>query len=78
MFAPYAVIGDSFRGEKPQIWSPTGFRPLGTNYPYDLHPDGKRLAIIAAADESAGGVQDKVVFFFGFGDYLKRIAPVRP
>jgi hypothetical protein len=53
MFAPYAVIGDSFRAEKPEVRSPVGFRGLGTNYPYDLHPDGKRLAIIAAADESA-------------------------
>ncbi len=24
----------------------------------------------------AGVVQDKVVFFFGFSDYLKKIAPV--
>ena len=78
MFAPYTVVSDSFRAEKPQIWSPTGFRDLGTTYPYDLHPDGKRLAIIAAADEGEGVAQDKVVFFFGFGDYLKKIAPVRP
>jgi serine/threonine-protein kinase len=77
MFAPYAVVGDSFRAEKPQIWSPTGFVGLGSNYPYDLHPDGKRLAIIAAPDEGAGVAQDKVVFFFGFGDYLKKIAPFR-
>ena len=75
MAAPYAVVGDSFRAEKPQIWSPVGFRGLGNDYPYDIHPDGKRLAIIAAADES-GVVQDKVVFFFNFGDYLKKIAPV--
>jgi hypothetical protein len=54
-----------------------GLRGLGngTQYPYDLHPDGKRLALVAAADE-AGVVQDKVVFFFNFGDYLKKIAPV--
>ena len=54
MFAPYAVVGDSFRAEKPQIWSPTGYQGLGNNYPYDLHPDGKRLAIAAAADKSEG------------------------
>ena len=74
MAAPYTVAGDSFRAEKPQIWSPVGYRGLGTEYPYDIHPDGKRLAIIAATGE-AGVVQDKVVFFFGFGDYLKKIAP---
>lgn len=79
MFAPYAVVGDSFRAEKPQIWSPIGYRSLGGGEfknAYDLHPDGKRLAIVAAEDESAGVAQDKVVFFFGFGDYLKKIAPV--
>ncbi len=76
MAAPYAVAGDSFRAEKPQIWSPADFRSLGASYPYDIHPDGKRLAIVAAADEAGVAVQDHVVFFFGFGDYLKKIAPV--
>jgi hypothetical protein len=23
MFAPSAIVGDSFRADKPQIWSPT-------------------------------------------------------
>ena len=36
--------------------------------------NGKRLAVAAASDES-GVVRDHVVFFFGFGDYLKRLAP---
>jgi serine/threonine-protein kinase len=74
MFAPYAVVGDSFRADKPQVWSPTSFRGLGNNYPYDLHPDGKRLAIIAA-QEQTGVAQDKVVFVFNFFDYLRKIAP---
>jgi serine/threonine protein kinase len=55
-------------------WSRARTSPL-TSLAYDIHPDGKRLAIIAAAEEN-GVVQDKVVFFFGFGDYLKKIAPV--
>ena len=76
MFAPYAVVGDSFRADAPKPWSPTALRGLGASYPYDLHPDGKRLAIIAAAEQSGGAVaQDKVVFFFGFGEHLKKIAP---
>lgn len=29
----------------------------------------------AAADESEGVANDKVVFFFDFGEYLKKIAP---
>jgi serine/threonine-protein kinase len=76
MFAPYSVVGDSFRADAPKPWSPTGHQGLGVSYPYDLHPDGKRLALIAASAPGGGAVaQDKVVFFFGFGEHLKKIAP---
>jgi serine/threonine-protein kinase len=71
MFARYAAIGGSFRAEIPQIWSPTSYRVSMAGI-YDLHPDGRRLAILGAAD-AGGGVNDKVVFFFGFGDYLKKV-----
>jgi hypothetical protein len=67
--------GDSFRADPPPIWSPTSVR--GGSSPaisYDLHPDGKRLAAVAAQDQ-ASGVQDKVVFVFNFADYLRKIAP---
>ena len=49
MFAAYAIDGNSFRADKPQVWSPTGLiaagGPLAATSPYDLHPDGKRLAV---------------------------------
>ena len=77
MFAPYSVVGDSFRADTPQTWSPTGV--LGSrpgNSAYDLHPDGKRVAALAARDQGSV-VQDKVVFVFNFFDYLRKIAPPR-
>ncbi len=74
MFASYAVEGDSFRADKPQIWSPTNIGPLANSSPYDVHPDGKRLAVVPAADQGSA-VQDKVVFVFNFADYLRTIAP---
>jgi hypothetical protein len=75
MVAPYSVIGESFRADTPQLWSPTNFQGASaTNAAYDLHPDGKRLAVLAAQDQ-ASGVQDKVVFVFNFADYLRKIAP---
>ena len=40
-----------------------------------LHPDGKRVAAAAVADDSEGVVNDKVVFVFNFGEYLRTIAP---
>ena len=74
-FAPYTVVGDAFRREKPQVWTPTGLvgLPAGA-YAYDIHPDGKRLALIAAADQTSA-VQDHVVFVSDFIDYLQKTVP---
>ena len=74
MVVRYAVAGDSFRADTPQVWSPTSVRSLGLNDPYDLHPDGKRLAVAPAPDRSRV-VQDHVVFVFNFAEYLRKIAP---
>jgi hypothetical protein len=75
MFAPYAVVGDSFRAETPQIWSPTSIQGVAPgNTAYDLHPDGKQVAT-SAAPEQGSSVQDKVVFVSNFGDYLRTSAP---
>ena len=43
---------------------------------YDLHSYGKRVAAVAALDQSSV-VEDKVVFVFNFADYLRKIAPGR-
>ena len=74
-FAPFEVVGDSFRADKPQIWSPATVRWFGTSSPYDIHPDGKRLAVYPIQDQSV--VQDKVVLVFNFFDYLRKIAPAK-
>ena len=45
MVATYSVDGDSFRAEKPRLWSEARFvgnRPWRI---FDLHPDGERFAI---------------------------------
>ena len=74
MVAPFAVNGDSFRAETPRPWSPTGIRTGPLLTAYDLHPDGKRLAVATASYESRD-TQDKVVFIFNFAEYLRTIAP---
>ena len=74
MAAPYEVVGDSFRAGKPQPWSPTGIRGIGLPSPYDIHPDGLRLAVIGSRDE-ATAPPDTVVFVFNFFDYLRKAAP---
>ncbi len=74
MAAQYAVVGDSFRADTPQIWSPASIQVMGAaNSAYDLHPDGQRVATSAAPEQAS--VQDKVVFIFNFDDYLRTIAP---
>jgi serine/threonine-protein kinase len=77
MVASYTVEGDSFRADKPRLWSerPLNFRPR--QRVYDLHPDGDRMALAATAD-SPQGKQDKVVFIFNFFDELRRLAPTGP
>jgi len=79
MVAPYTVSGDSFKADKTSLWSPTGYQRLGGSAvsSYALHPDGKRVAVSAADRATAATVQDKVVLFTHFFDYLKKIAPVK-
>ena len=43
----------------------------GNSY-YDLHPDGKRVALASSAGPT---VQDHIVVMSSFFDYLRRIAP---
>ena len=74
-FAPFRMVGDAFLPDKPQLWSATNFRTMGAASPYDLHPDGKRVA--AAADQAQNMVQNHVVLMSNFFEYLRTIAPVK-
>ena len=74
MVSPYNVVGDSFRADNPRLWSPTSIRSVGLPSPYDIHPDGKRLAVHGSRDEGTAA-QDTVVFVFNFFDYLRKIGP---
>lgn len=76
MVVPYTVVGDSFRADKPQAWSPTNFVQSGVLGSYDVHPDGKRLALVAAKDQG-DVMQDQIVVISNFFDYLWSIAPGR-
>jgi hypothetical protein len=74
MVAPYNVVGDSFEVERPRLWTATSIRSLGLPSPYDIHPDGTRLAVLGSRDEGTVA-QDTVVFVFNFFDYLRKLAP---
>ncbi len=75
MVAPYVVEGDSFRSEKPRLWSNGRYLVRGPSRMFDLHPDGTRVAL-APVEQTPGVKQDKLTFLFNFFDELHRIAPV--
>ncbi len=75
MVASYTVEGESFKADKPRVWSEHRFmlRRAGS---FTLHPDGERFALAAAPENESAVKQDKLVFIFNFFDELRRIAPV--
>ena len=77
MAASYTVAGDAFQADKPHEWAPTSVRPLTiANYlTVDVHPDGKRMAVMKRPD-GAEQKRDKLVFVFNFFDELRRVAPI--
>jgi hypothetical protein len=75
MLALFTVEGDSFRDEKPRLWSDGRFVVRGPNRMFDLHPDGERFALFPEAQVERGVKQDRVTFIVNFVDELRRIAP---
>ena len=76
MVATYTVEGDSFKADKPRLWSEQPILPRSRQRVFDLHPDGERLAASVVTGPQAEEKRDKVVFIFNFFDELRRIAPV--
>jgi len=76
MVVSYTASVDSFHADKPQLWSPGQFtgRGLG-NYNFDLHPDGKRFAVLKAPGTEQGAAVNKVSFIFNFFDEIRRKVP---
>ena len=76
MVASYTSSGDSFRADKPQLWSPGQFTDLGlVVHNFDLHPDGKRFAVLKAPGTEQTAAVNKVSFIFNFFDELRAKLP---
>ena len=76
MVAPYTLDGNSFRADKPQLWSEARhITRLGSRM-FDLHPDGERFALVGMPETPTETRPDKVVVVFSFFDELRRIARV--
>jgi serine/threonine protein kinase/Tol biopolymer transport system component len=74
MVVPYAADGDSFRAEPPKPVSNVRYTVRGQTRMFDLHPDGKRIALAPAPEAFAARKQDRVVFIVNFFEELRRIA----
>jgi Tol biopolymer transport system component len=76
MVVTYTASGDSFRADKPQLWSPGQFTDRGADvYNFDLHPDGKRFAVLKAPGTEQAAALNKVSFIFNFFDEIRRKLP---
>jgi Tol biopolymer transport system component len=76
MVVTYTASGDSFRADKPQLWSPGQFTDRGLgNSNFDLHPDGKRFAVLKSPGTEQATAVNKVSFIFNFFDELRRRVP---
>ncbi len=52
MVVSYSVEGDSFHAGKPRLWSEEQFTDRGYTQNFALHPDGKRFAVLKAAEDT--------------------------
>ena len=76
MAVTYTASGESFHGDKPQLWSPGQFTDRGAaNYSFDVHPDGKRFAVLRAPGTDQNAAMNKVSFVFNFFDELRSKVP---
>jgi hypothetical protein len=78
MVAAYTAPGSAFQPDKPRPWASNSV-PLTQSggSPFDMSPDGKRLAVLLKAPDQtqAAPKEDHLTFLFNFTDELRRIAP---
>jgi dipeptidyl aminopeptidase/acylaminoacyl peptidase len=77
MVAKYGVSGGSFNADKPQLWSPGQLIHRGGDPTFDLHPDGKRFAVLKPVGSGEPAPVNKVRFVFNFFDKLRREVPAK-
>jgi serine/threonine-protein kinase len=73
MVAAYTVEGEEFHAEKPRLWSDKRIALRGGVHPFDLHPDGERVAF-APVESLSGSKNDQVTVIFNVFEELHRIA----
>jgi eukaryotic-like serine/threonine-protein kinase len=75
MVVSYAVRGDSFHADKPRLWSTEQITSRGSGLNFDLHPDGKRFAVLRAAGGMQAGAINTINITFNFFEELRGKVP---
>jgi hypothetical protein len=70
MVTAYQTDEHSFRAERPRRWYPTLVQATRPVKPYDVHPDGNRIAVAKPPDVVES--QKRPVCVFNFFDELRR------
>jgi hypothetical protein len=73
--AAYTTSGDSFHADKPRLWSTGQFTGRGPASNFDVHPDGKRFAVLKAPATGETMLVNKVSFIFNYFDEIRRKVP---
>ena len=79
MVVNYFVKANMFGADKPRPWPEAQLMPQRTHVRvFDLHPDGQRLAVLAAGGTTPPRGLQRLGLMLNFFDELRRIAPVQP
>ena len=72
MVVSYSGEGDSFRPGRPRLWSEGQFTDRGTVRNFALHPDGKRFAVLKAAEGTEEVALDHLTLVTNWFDEVRR------
>ncbi len=75
MVAPYTVSGQSFNPGQPQLWSSGQFTERLGMLNFDVHPDGKRVAVLKTPVGREELPPSKFAIVFNFFDELRHKVP---
>lgn len=71
MVSSYTVAGNSFRPDKPRLWEEVQIAESIVPS-FDLHPDGKRFAVVTAPESPKESGSQKVTVILNFSEELRR------
>ncbi len=72
MVVTYSVEGDSLRAGSPRLWSEGQFTGGSTLQNFALHPDGKRFAVLKAAEDTEAQEVSHVNLVTNWFDEVRR------